>query len=78
MKRLKIILIGSLIFLIANTVNAQLIVRVKTPAPKVVVVKPAKPGLNYIWVEGHWKKVRGGKQWIPGYWKKTKRIRIRG
>ncbi|MEO6167257.1 MAG: hypothetical protein ABIO46_14605 [Chitinophagales bacterium] len=21
-----------------------------------------------VWVRGHWKDVKGGKQWVPGYW----------
>lgn len=53
------------------------------PSPK-KIIRPLKPGANYIWISGHWKwsggqyvwvsghwtKPRPGKIWISGHWKK--------
>ena len=52
--------------------NAQIIVKIKPRAPKVVVVhKKHRP--NYIWVEGHWKVNRYGKYvWVEGHWVKKR------
>ena len=75
------------LFLTIQNVNSQVIIKVKPVKPKVVVVKPAKPGPNhiwkdehwqwnpkkkeYVWIEGHWIKRKKGKNWIPGHWKKV-------
>ncbi len=42
------------------------------PPPRRVEVKPAKPGPNFVWVEGHWKWKgrRRGHVWVPGHWRR--------
>lgn len=87
MKGLKIVLISSLIVLSASFVQAQIIVKAKPSAPKVVVVKPNKPGRDYIWIGGRWKvgpnntyvwvagswmQARKGFVWVPGKWRKVR------
>jgi len=64
----------------------RIYVKKTPPARKVVVVKPAKPHHNHVWVKGHWKwdksryiwtegrwvKPKPGYLWIDGHWKKSK------
>jgi len=60
------------LFALSSVSNAQLVVVKKPIKPKVVVVKTAKPGKNFAWIEGHW-KVSGNKHiWIKGHWKRTR------
>ena len=34
-------------------------------------IKVNKPGPNYVWVEGHYKRNAFGKLvWVPGHWKR--------
>ncbi|MCK4664476.1 MAG: YXWGXW repeat-containing protein [Bacteroidales bacterium] len=80
------IVVFFILFIFSNS-DAQIVVKVKPVRPKVVVVKPARPGQNFIWVDGywktgpnnnyvwvksHWKKNRKGHNWIPGHWKKVR------
>lgn len=69
--------------------SAQVVVRVKPVARKVVVVKPARPSAahvwidgqwkwnrkkkEYVWIKGHWVKRKAGKKWVPGHWQKVRR-----
>ncbi len=66
--------------------NAQIIIKIKPPKPKVVVVKTkhrphhiwvkghwkTTPSGKFVWVEGHWIKKRHGFVWIDGHWKKVR------
>jgi len=75
------------LFALSSVSNAQLIVVKKPIRPKIVVVKSAKPGKNFVWIEGHWKicgnkhvwvkgrwsKNRPDHHWIKGHWKRTRR-----
>ena len=41
------------------------------PPPEKVVVVPARPYPNAVWVPGHWVWRRWGRhwEWVPGHWK---------
>ena len=74
------------LFVFSSISSAQLVVVKKPVRSKVVLVNPAKPGKNHIWIDGHWKasgakyvwvqgkwaKNRPGHHWIKGHWKKTR------
>lgn len=63
-------------------------VKVCPACPEVVVIRPACPGPNYVWVEGEWiwnpaannymiqegrwMLPEYGSIWIPGHWKNTR------
>lgn len=38
------------------------------PTPRVVRVLPARPGPEYVWIEGYWYPVDGRYRWHAGYW----------
>lgn len=38
------------------------------PAPRVVAVVPARPGPEFVWVEGYWYPVGHHYKWHSGYW----------
>ena len=38
------------------------------PPPRVVRVQPARPGPDFLWVEGYWYPVNGKYTWHAGYW----------
>ena len=38
------------------------------PPPRVVHVRPASPGPDYVWVDGYWYPVNGRYVWHSGYW----------
>ena len=38
------------------------------PPPRVVAVRPAAPGPDYLWIEGYWYPVGGHYRWHDGYW----------
>ena len=38
------------------------------PPPRVVRVLPARPGPDYVWIEGYWYPVDGRYRWHDGYW----------
>ena len=38
------------------------------PAPRVLRVRPASPGPDYVWVDGYWYPVGRRYQWHEGYW----------
>jgi hypothetical protein len=68
--------------------SAQVVVRVRPVAPKVVVVRPAerragwvwadgewrwdRPTKQYVWVEGHWIKEVPSSVWVAGHWRRTR------
>lgn len=83
----KIIFTSSLIILSTGLLQAQIVVKAKPKRSKVVVVKPNKPGPNYIWIDGHWQagpnnnyvwvagswvKARAGAVWVAGKWKRVR------
>lgn len=38
------------------------------PPPRVVRVLPARPGPDFVWVEGYWYPVGNRYRWHDGYW----------
>ena len=69
-----IVMAGVFVMLGFAQSNAQVVVVKKPVKPRVVVVKPAKPGSKHVWVEGHWKWNKRVKVyvWKKGYWVKRK------
>lgn len=72
-KRTLLTLTLIIIFLFANSSNVFAWPRVTfafgKPNSHIVY---AKPGPNYVWVEGHYKLNKFGKLvWVPGHWKKV-------
>ena len=45
---------------------------VQKPPPHKRVVRPTKPGPNYIWVSGHHEWRRGRWVWVSGHWEKKR------
>ncbi len=86
MKRHQIIILLSMIMLsFLAPGKAQIIVKVKPKKPAVTLIKPAKPGVGYVWIDGHWVvknnryvwkkgrwvKARKKHRWVNGHWKRT-------
>ncbi len=83
--KVRITLIFLVLFLFSSFAGAQIVVVKKPVRKKVVVVKPAKPGKNhvwiggrwvvsggkYVWTKGKWSRKKPGKNWVPGHWKKV-------
>jgi len=38
------------------------------PPPRVVRVLPARPGADFVWIEGYWYPAGGRYRWHQGYW----------
>jgi hypothetical protein len=38
------------------------------PPPRVVYVHPARPGPEFMWIEGYWYPKKGHYHWHEGYW----------
>lgn len=90
MKRVLLIfgLLLSMIVANTDTVEAQVVVRVRPNRPNTVVVKrPAarkgqvwiaghwkvnKRGTGYSWVSGRWVRARKGFRYVPGRWVKVR------
>jgi hypothetical protein len=68
--------------------DAQLIVRVRPRAPRVVVTRPPAPSPRHVWIQEDWRVNRGRYDyaggrweappdarsvWVPGHWKHTPR-----
>jgi hypothetical protein len=48
------------------------------PAPVRVVRRPARPGPNYHWVEGHWRRdAYGHRDWVAGHWQRNRVVTTR-
>jgi hypothetical protein len=51
--------------------NAQVSIGISIgppPPPRVVHVLPARPGPDFVWVEGYWYPVGRHYRWHQGYW----------
>lgn len=68
-----IIIISSLLSF--ESLKAQVIVKVKPAPPATVVIKPAVPSPDMVWIDGHWKWNKRLKQyeWGSGYWVKPRK-----
>ena len=38
------------------------------PPPRVIVIRPANPGPEYLWVDGYWYPAKNRYAWHDGYW----------
>jgi hypothetical protein len=55
----------------ASLFGAQLSVGIRIgapPPPRVVRVLPARPGPEFVWVDGYWYPVGNHYKWHAGYW----------
>lgn len=82
LKAVAIAVIFATILPLSLQAGARVYVKVQPPARKVVVVKPALPYKNAVWISGrwnwnghkwvwqagHWAKPRQGFVWISGHW----------
>ncbi len=64
----------------------RIVIKIAPPTP-VIEIRPVKPCVKAVWIDGHWKFRLGryvwikgywntkpkGKHWIPGHWKKGRR-----
>ena len=41
---------------------------VREPPRERVEVIPRSPGVEYVWVKGHWGWRRNDYEWVPGHW----------
>ena len=51
--------------------NAQVSIGISIgapPPPRVVRVQPARPGADFVWIEGYWYPVGHKYKWHAGYW----------
>ncbi len=71
----KVIFLSLTLFILSGfsiNTNAQIIVKVRPKAPKVVIV-PHKARPNHVWIAGHWKVNKSGRYvWVKGHWVKKR------
>ena len=66
-----------LLFGMVNMVSAGTVyVRKAPPLRKSIVVKPAKPFYNAVWIKGHWGWRNGMHVWVNGDWVKNKKGKV--
>lgn len=61
----------TLVLLAAASVFGQVSIGIRIgppPPPRVVRVRPAAPGPEYVWVDGYWYPVGNRYRWHEGYW----------
>lgn len=58
--------------LLTNTALADLVVKIRPQKPKIVIVKPDKPGKDHFWKSGHWVIKKNRYVWVDGYWIKKR------
>lgn len=72
MKRLvRMVLIAAMMLATGATAGAQVSFGITIgapPPPRVVHVRPVRPGPDYVWVDGYWYPVAGHYRWHAGYW----------
>jgi hypothetical protein len=75
----KLLLCGALILSLMGTSGCRTRAVVTTrPEPPVVVVRPAPPRPDYVWIEGDWYWSGGRYQWRPGYWAAPRGVWVQG
>ena len=47
----------------------------RAPPPRRVEVIPARPGPEFVWIEGYWAWASPEYVWTPGYWERPPRPR---
>jgi WXXGXW repeat (2 copies) len=45
----------------------------RAPPPRRVEVIPARPGPEFVWIEGHWAWASRDYEWSPGRWERPPR-----
>ncbi|HMG94204.1 MAG TPA: YXWGXW repeat-containing protein [Chryseolinea sp.] len=84
---MKNLIIITVLTLITSCASPSRVVVRETPAPPVVVVRPAPPYQNAVWIGDSWRwrhgryvyvkphyiKPRRGMVWVDGHWKNTPR-----
>ena len=80
MKKTLIVLILTVI-LFSGCARKTVYIKIAPPERK-TEIRIERPGINHIWVEGHWRWNRNKDtyKWIPGHWikKKSGKIWIHG
>ena len=54
-----------------SAANAQVSIGIRIgapPPPRVVRVRPAQPGADFVWIDGYWYAVGKKWRWHEGYW----------
>src|SRR5690242_15849031 len=46
-------------------------ISIGAPPPPRVIVRPAVPGPDFVWVDGYWYPVGSHYKWHAGYWTRT-------
>lgn len=52
-----------------RVVREEVIVE-EAPPPVRVEVRPARPGPDHVWIEGHWVRVGHHWDWVGGHWER--------
>jgi hypothetical protein len=68
---MKTTLLASLLLAAGSVFGAQIDIGVRIgppPPPRVVRVRPASPGPDFVWVEGYWYPTGHSYKWHEGYW----------
>ena len=63
--------ITALLLLAAGMAVSQVSVGIRIgapPPPRVIAVAPARPGPEFIWVQGYWYPAGSRYRWHEGYW----------
>ena len=64
-------LLVAMLLATVSVVDAQVSIGIQIglpPPPRVIVVTPARPAPDYVWVGGYWYPVRRHYKWHEGYW----------
>jgi hypothetical protein len=65
------IILGALLMCAGSAFGAQVSLGIRIgppPPPRVVHVQPARPGADFVWVDGYWYPNGRHYAWHAGYW----------
>ena len=68
---LKAVAVVALVLGTVSVSSAQFSIGIRIgapPAPRVVKVRPASPGPEFVWVDGYWYPNGNHYKWHAGYW----------
>jgi hypothetical protein len=74
---LKGLLTVSILSLSAFASDAQIIVKIRPPRPRAVVVRPVAPSRAHVWVEEDWVGEGDHYRWNGGHWEAPPRPHAR-